>query len=249
MERKVPLWALLVTAVVAATCMIGWTVAWYPEVRRWGDVASWVSALSSVGALIAAIWAASIARGLYEREAVRDARVIHNDETAQAAKVAGWVEIFENGTPVCRLRNASDIPVTRVHVEITVQGAWTDGRPGRLLPGKSKADLVHLPPNSRLDRIGTSVGVLNRGILAPTDDYIEVEIPWSQRQQWASLPPFDGSHPSPWPLTCVVRFTDAAGREWQRDTNGLLGSPDESHTPLHWDFDFPKGGTAPLDTR
>lgn len=129
-----------------------------------GSMADWVAAMATLAAFGAAILAARYAAGAFALESGRDAQFLAAQRRSQAALVAAWPEKFiphwehhQDGTStvvegitggVAMLRNASDVPVTNVHVDFTVILAYADGRADaetRYLGGE---DLAVLTPSA-----------------------------------------------------------------------------------------------------
>lgn len=76
----------------------------------WGDIPTWVSAITTLGALIAAGWVVRI-------ELKRDDRALTARASAeQADKVAAWPGGRRAGTYFIVLRNSSDLPIYDVAV-------------------------------------------------------------------------------------------------------------------------------------
>lgn len=160
-------------------------------------VPGWITALAAVAAVVAAVWAGRTAKGLYDREAARDQRVIENAERAQADLVAAWVafsneplikqkgfDMIKKGW-VVRLRNASNAPVYDVDVRVDAPG------------GQHRAGL---------ERMLT---------LPPTSAYEEFPMPDISH----ALTPTDENYGT---LRAGLSFTDASGRRWIRSSNGTL---------------------------
>lgn len=169
-----------------------------------GDWPTWISAIASVGALVAAIVAAVVTIGLLKREAERDRVAADERRAEQANHVAAWYggdhgigNLFparmtrdEVGT---YLRNASKSPVYDVVIEYycpirNVGLSW------RGLDTRCKV----LPPAEK----AYFVGVI--------DDVAR------------NLSTFSLAE-----LTVAVMFRDSAGRTWRRDTQGRLSEIDD----------------------
>lgn len=166
---------------------------------------TWVTALATVAAVVAAVRAGRTAKRLYDREAARDQRVLDNAEHAQADLVAAWVTFNSDPlTPtqaqklptafrargwVCRLRNASNVPVYDLHAVIEAPGGQERARP---------EPIATLPPG-------------------PPQDYPVPDI------SHALDPTNDENYRL---LRVSIRFTDAAGRRWHRSGAGELSPSD-----------------------
>jgi hypothetical protein len=87
----------------------------------WGDVPTWVVAIATIFAFIAAGFAAVRAKQMFDLEHRRD---LHDGEMRrreQASRVSAWVvQAHEQGaSPRIALRNASDLPVYSVRYQIS----------------------------------------------------------------------------------------------------------------------------------
>lgn len=123
---------------------------------HWGDVPTWVLAVTTLLALVAAAFAGVVAYELLRMELGRDRRAEQErseqreaDRRAQASRVAAWFGRWENldlwaNAPTgpaldmtargAAIRNASDLPVYEVRVSFCVPtppGAGLNWRSGR----------------------------------------------------------------------------------------------------------------------
>lgn len=127
-----------ILAIVLPVC--GWR--WSHADRT--ELAQWAMAGTSIATLLAAIVAAVFAAGAFRLESAREDRWEETQRTMQASQVAAWLGVIERESPQSQqqsatwgvgslldlggsytveglyLRNASDIPVTRVVVRVMV---------------------------------------------------------------------------------------------------------------------------------
>ncbi|HEY4267282.1 MAG TPA: hypothetical protein VGM94_03725, partial [Galbitalea sp.] len=129
-----------------------------------GSIPDWVAAIATVAAFGAAIVAARYAAGAFNLERDREGELLRAKRTAQASLVAAWPDRFipnwqqqQSGPDiayegisgaVAMLRNASDVPVTNVHVDFTVVLNFADGTKAAELSYLGGEDLAVLPPGS-----------------------------------------------------------------------------------------------------
>jgi hypothetical protein len=190
-----------------------------------GSTADWVAAIATVGALGAAVVAARYAAGAFDLEQGREERLFFERRSAQAALVAAWPEQFipnreqeHDGSmtvvegitgAVAMLRNASDIPVTNVHIDFTVVLAKADGRVAAEVRYLGGEDLAVLPPASEATEarwISAAGAVMIPGVPTLGDG-----------MDYPHYGTYDPSH-----LIVDVTFRDAAGVLWHRDRVGRL---------------------------
>jgi hypothetical protein len=156
--------AIVVIAVVILSVSGYW---WLGDSRA--GLAGWIEAAATVAAVAAAVVAGSWAARAVRIEQDRDDRWIAQQRSSQATRVAAWVPRLateeRDGVTVwtgayVRLRNASDVPVSRVVVETTLVWPTPNGGSGRMefddldvgvLPPYEPADgltepLVQIPP-------------------------------------------------------------------------------------------------------
>ena len=111
---------------------------------------------------------------------------------------------------VAMLRNASDVPVTNVHVEFTVILAYADGLAEAETLYLGGADLAVLPPGTDPKEIQWS---------APSDVVMIPGVP--TLGDGTDYPDFGTYDPSR--LVVTITFRDASGILWRRDRLGRLG--------------------------
>lgn len=166
----------------------------------WGDVPSWLSALATAAALVAAVkaWRAAAAVVMIERQ--RDADRADTEQRQQADRVATWPSLVLSDPSDPRspprwgvaVRNASGLPIYQVHIEhepITRHAGalaviFEVVPPGTFL--LSERRLYRLSRADRLLRVGVDEALPDRG------------------------------------YQVALTFTDAAGRTWHRDVRGAL---------------------------
>lgn len=190
-----------------------------------GSMADWIAAIATVAAFGAAGLAAWHAARAFNLERERDVQSVRSQRTAQAALVAAWPDRFlgnweqqHDGTSlsipgirgaVAMLRNASDIPVTEVHVDFTAVLSFADATASATMKYLGGTDLAVLPPASAPIEIRWVVNeeaVMIPGVptVGPGDDY-----------------PDYGTY-DPARLLVTITFRDATGVRWHRDQTGLL---------------------------
>lgn len=190
-----------------------------------GSIADWVAAIATVAAFGAAVIAARYAAGAFNLERAREELRIRAEQTAQAAQVAVWPHEFlpnwqqePDGSSFVRegiagavamVRNASDIPVTNIHIDFRVVHAHADGIAEADIRYLGGVDLAVLPPGqepSEVRWLAESGAVMIPGVPTLGDgmDY-----------------PNHGTY-DPSRLVVDVTFRDAAGVLWQRDRIGRL---------------------------
>jgi hypothetical protein len=210
-------WLLLMIAVVST---FGWIAGWYPQSVRWGDVPTWVAAIATLAAVSIAIWAgvsakkagqaarrtARVSLRLLEIEQARDEEQRRAQARLhQADLVAAWhawdkVPHLVGGTIAvwgATIRNGSPLPVYEVRAELI---ADSDGRVA------DSVSLPVLPP-----------GLNHRAWLNGPDDYRK-----SSGTDQGGNPIYTEGRDQ---FKVALSFRDTAGREWKRDTRGLLDSP------------------------
>lgn len=211
------------TAVVVGIAVLGW---------RWADtdateLAQWLMAATSVVTLVAAVAAAVYAAGAFRLEGDREDRWNDAQRRAQAGLVAAWADegvqsIVLKGQSneltgevqgqvtgrqvLAQLRNASEIPVTDVHLTpgIDIVGQDEDGRDHVLdrVHGRTKKIAV-LPPASQ-----------------PKPHKLVVTQPSAKGHELRRLYPSIG--PMRQQPFVNIEFTDAAGVRWRRNEDSNL---------------------------
>lgn len=204
--------ALGASVLILVTGLTAWGWRWAGTSRT--ELAQWAMAASSVWTLIAAVAAAVYAAGAFKLESDREDRWNDTQTRAQASVVAAWPEVIvwtterdDDGylvdVPIPQavrvmLRNASDVPVS--DVAITAVARLTDLQ-GRHLQsydfGRATREL--LPPTAT--PLHTTVGP--EGDV--TDWVYPEEVNFSQ-----------------WRVFVSLKFTDAGGRTWVRNHDGIL---------------------------
>jgi hypothetical protein len=191
-----------------------------------GSMADWVAAIATVAAFVAAVIAARYAAGALDLERGREEQRLQAERRAQASLVAAWPakfiphqELQNNDTwltvegiagAAAMIRNASDVPVTGVHVDFwVVHGEETSHQEAdiRFLGG---VDVKVLPPVTEPQEIQWLAGP--NGHMVPG-----VPTTGHHEDYWPDHPPYDPSR-----LVVDIIFRDAAGTLWRRDRLGRL---------------------------
>jgi hypothetical protein len=163
----------------------------------WGDVPTTVGAIASLGALVAAVFAARAAFGVLQVERRRDADQDEVQRRRQAERLAAWPVVvpedpeFQASEAMwgVTIRNASDLPVYQ---------AWVILEP--ITRGAGEHITIHeLVPPGTFTQFGNE--------LRSPNDFENTELI---------------SEPPPRPYVIALEFDDAAGRRWRRDANGTL---------------------------
>ena len=200
-----------------------------------GSTADWMAAIATVAALVAAVVAARYAAGAFDLERSRDEQVFLERKTAQAALVAAWPERFipnqdqeHDGSmtvvegivgAIAMLRNASNVPVTDVHLDFTVVLERADGHSDAQFRHLGGVDIAVLPPTSETVEarwVSTSGAVMIPGVPTSGDGL-----------DYPHYGTYDPSH-----LIVDIAFRDAAGVRWHRDRVGRLGEVLESPSAI-----------------
>lgn len=163
-------------------------------------IPSWISALASVGALLAAVVAGVTARRLYGIEREREHRLTEADERRQAVRVSAWVAevVGPNAgerSPGVVVVNASQTAVRDVLVSV-------------------------IEPDDRRR------AALRLAILPPGEYFAAAQPPpyhWGFPNLLSALeyPARPVMRSRQWRVT-EVTFRDAADRSWRRDDAGVL---------------------------
>lgn len=170
---------------------------------NWGDVPTWLGALVTAAALIAAF-------KVYKIESDRDARAaterreqFQAERRAQADKVAAWYAYFRpqySSAPMTAfreqgwaafIRNASDLPI--YDVEIDFYYVIPNAPPGNVPSRRGSSDQIPVVPPQEETYIKTPSGVL---------DQVDAES--------------KANH------SVAIEFRDTAGARWRRDIYGKL---------------------------
>jgi hypothetical protein len=185
---------------------------------QYGDVATWFTAVATVAAVVAAVFAGRWARDIVEIERKRDERHEAETRALQASQVAAWAEsavvrpVYREGaSPLSHLTdvavnglvaNRSNQPIYKVHLE------WFE-----------EGELVHIDRRPVI-----APGVDGR---FPLDRSMLLGIAGVPEEQWDRIG-FDYgkatvlSDLTVGRLLLGVRFTDSANRTWHRDPHGTL---------------------------
>lgn len=212
----------------AATVLVGtvlagilWGWSWSGGDRD--ELAGWVEAGATAAAFLAAAVAAVFAAGAFRLESRREQRWEEQQRSAQATLVAAWFEMRadpwshdgdrdgsmlwllpSSGTnyyPSVAYRNASDVPVTRVRLELSV--AAVDPETGA--------------------ESGQSFGVMTRELIPPSSErgYWDLD-EWMVDKREQLIGEATNAGYDQTVTRVVLQFSDAAGRRWLRDEIGQL---------------------------
>lgn len=221
MMKRTAYWTLAIgmLAVIGSAVVIGLLSG-----AETGSMADWVAATATVAAFGAAVIAARYAAGAFSLESNREGQLLSAQRRSQAALVAVWPESFvpnwehnHDGTftviegvtgGVAMLRNASDVPVTSVHVDFTAILAYADGLSGAKTKYLGGEDLAVLPPSAEPKAIRW---------VAPDAVMIPGVPTLGDGQDYPDYGTYDPSR-----LIVEITFRDAAGVLWHRDRVGFL---------------------------
>jgi hypothetical protein len=164
-------------------------------------LAQWVSALGSIGALIAAIWAGLSAKGLYRVELGRDEAVRKAAAREDAARVHAWVaeevpEGRESGDTVLVVANGASTPLYDIRI--------------------LSSDALGVPqPRVKLHMLPPGEFMLRRQSHKP----FQWHFPEPTKYATGRLLPVS-KHQSR--VVKALYFTDARGARWERAEHGEL---------------------------
>jgi len=166
------------------------------------SIASWIAAVATFGALIAAIAAGLQAKKLYNIESGRDKEAADSRARLQASKINAWAGLrLQRGDLQAFgviVANSSDEPV--YNVKVVVDGFTT----------MSMSTLTCVPPGQYF--------VENRSIVKG-----EKRFQWDYAKPTSEygdpLRPFSASGSK---KVLSMAFTDSAGQSWKRDSAGGL---------------------------
>jgi hypothetical protein len=159
----------------------------------YGDVPTWIAAVATVLALVAAGFAAWASWNVLKRETQRDADRDDAERRQQANLVAAWHGVVphpvQRGAGLYRpvVRNGSELPIYQVGVEVVVEGS---------------TGIVHM----------TEVLGPGQWFVTQSGHFNFADHPTEKLRLHASSPGFQ----------VAVSFSDAAGIAWRRDENGQL---------------------------
>jgi hypothetical protein len=147
---------------------------------NWGDVPTWLGATASVGALLAAVAAAIIARRIYTIESERDRRAELDrnerraaERRAQAEAVGAWADGSDESRTCIWVANGSQLPIWDVVVRVYVPSE----------PGRELGKLVTMASRQVVPPSGGAVKLATVGPEA-NESLVEVEfrdasgVPW-----------------------------------------------------------------------
>lgn len=209
---------LAVLFIVGLLCVI------YRQRLSWGDIPTWVLAITTLLAFLAASFAGLVAYDLFTIEAKRDLEAAGQrlrdeaerearreaDRRVQANKVTAWFDFYdslEDNLPISTwgavVRNASDLPILDVQVRIYWVIDPGDGSPWT-------ADLRYESP----DRFRVLPPGQSRHSNLPQD--IRDMEPECNDQTYL----------------VAIDFTDNSGARWTRDARGALAEAKQTDTPV-----------------
>jgi hypothetical protein len=184
---------------------------WLSDGGRFPD---WLEAVSTLAAVLAAMYAGLYAANAWKLEIERETRWIQQQQREQASLIAGWPgELRRNvigqdamGGPQydgyagvdINLRNASDVPVTRVRADVTL-----------VIDVKSSAP-VRIPFGAR------EVARLLEPATHPVSMHVDADTPVDP-----SMYRPGGVEIDCW-CEIALSFRDASGRDWKRLADGQL---------------------------
>ncbi len=184
-------WVVVVALAVMILALLGW---WWSGGSRVA-LAVWLEAIATVAAVAAAVVAGSFAARAVRIEYDRDDRWMAQQRTSQATRIAAWVPrlateerdgvIVLTGAYV-RLRNVSDVPVSRVVVETALAWPTQNGGTGRM--EFAALDIGILPPYEPADGL-TEPRVPIQPIPLPGGAAVEVQLSFVDAggQSWTRL--------------------------------------------------------------
>lgn len=192
-------------------------MTWFEDLR-FGDVATWLTMVATVAAVIAAVKAGRWARAVVEIERERDKRHEQESRAQQASQVAAWAEpavvkperregdgfrwIYTTVAVKGLIANRSNQPIYKVSLEWFKEGELllTNFKPV-VAPGHVAE--CALEPAQVLDFAD-----------APEDQMGVIAFDFHSASTLSELAVSK--------LLLAVRFTDSANRSWYRDKDGTL---------------------------
>ncbi|PPI54283.1 hypothetical protein [Rathayibacter toxicus] len=167
-----------------------------------GSWAEWLSAVATIGALVAASWAAVVSRRLFGIESRRDDVATHRERQEQATRIAAWCvrrDIGdEHGRRGLAVRNVSDSPVFDLEVRSTYS-TGKEQKPVELRP----LTLAVLPPG---DFVTFGHGQYGWNFPVERSTVTELLSPITKNPGWRVI---------------EITFTDAHGIRWRREGGSL----------------------------
>jgi len=190
---------------------------------QYGDVATWLTAVATVAAVIAAVLAGRWARDIVEIERKRDERHEAETRALQASQVAAWAEpavvkperkdgagsawMYTNVSVNGLIANRSSQPIYKVQLE------WFKGdvlilTTMRPVVAPSEVAVCKLEPERVLDVADVPEEQAGHTLFSYVSAVELSELAVSR-------------------LLLAVRFTDSANRAWHRDRHGTLTPLDQ----------------------
>jgi hypothetical protein len=168
----------------------------------WGDIPTAVGAVVASAALIAAIVAAMAARSVLRVELSRDKARDEADERLQAEKIAAWPSLAPANPTIVKSKLTWGIAVRNAS-ELPVYQVW----------------LVKNP----IGGVGGEDNLIYE-LVAPGDWVVIDTTLWARSDVPKTLP---GQRIPDRDFLMSIKFTDAAGRRWARDSKGILSRVEE----------------------
>jgi hypothetical protein len=208
--RHSPFWLKLieVAALVVGVSALG---HWLAYGARFPD---WLEAVSTLAAVLAAMYAGLYAANAWKLEIERETRWVQQQQREQAGKVAGWPGelrrhvIGQDATGGLHyggyegldivLRNASDVPVTRVWADVTLIVDVKSSASVRIPFGAKEVARILEPATHPVTKYVGADTVVDPSTYKPGG----VEIDY-----WCEI---------------ILTFRDASGRDWKRLADGQL---------------------------
>lgn len=189
---------LLGMTAVLILALCGWD--WAGDNGTRAELAAWLEATATIATVVAAVAAAVFAAGAFKLETDREEQFRRDQRKHQAERVAAWFDWewterpesgFSRATrirrPVVRVRNASDLPVTEVHVTVRLDEVVL----GRMTHSLLAPDKDYIEVSSEIKD-----GLENFYAYRDSDEADSADL---------ELEP------------CVdISFTDSGGRRWKR---------------------------------
>ena len=187
------------------------TLAQPKSAISYGDLPTWIVALATVCALVAAFRAALYAKRLFETEAARDARTEQRDLRAQAEHVSAWIQAKGQTIVAGSFTRHIGIQLSTALVNSSTQPVYD-------LTMSFSAGHVVSDVTDTID------------VLPPLTKPAERPLPKKAQTQLEAAMQTPGDETP----RVALEFTDAAGRRWRRAADGTL-----DHTVRTVDNSYP----------
>jgi hypothetical protein len=179
---------------------------------NYGDLPTWIVALATASALVAAFRAALYTKRLFETEQARDARAEQRDLRAQAEHVSAWIQAKDQKIVAGSFTRSLGIQLSTALLNSSTQAVYDvkmTFSAGSVVAGLTDSIDV-LPP-------------LTKAALRPLPKL-------AQTQLEAGLQTSSGETPR-----VALEFSDAAGRRWLRAADGTLEQQGQNGPPIRTD--------------